>query len=484
MIVLKDILKSVECKEFQGDYTTEISGLCFDSRQVESGYLYVAQKGVHVDGHDFITASVKKGAVAVVCESLPEDRFENVSYVLVEDSAKALANIASNYFGNPSKGLEVVGITGTNGKTTIATQLFVLANQLGFPAGLLSTVKVMVKDKVYPATHTTPDSVQINHYMRLMVDNGVKYCFMEVSSHGIDQSRIEGIHFSGTVFTNLSHDHLDYHDSFKSYRDVKKRLFDGLDKSAFALTNADDRNGMYMLQNTRADKYTYGFKVPCDFHGRLIENHIDGLHFKINQYEIYARMLGAFNAYNLTAIYGVGRLLGWEDEQLLVGVSNLKGADGRFQYEISSTGIFTIVDYAHTPDAVENVLKTIKDFRGLGRLITVIGCGGDRDKTKRPKMAKIASEYSDYLVLTSDNPRTEDPQSIISDMEEGVQGVTDVISILDRRQAIRLACQMANEKDVVLVAGKGHENYQEIKGVRHHFDDREVLKETLTELKK
>ncbi|MGB0777113.1 MAG: UDP-N-acetylmuramoyl-L-alanyl-D-glutamate--2,6-diaminopimelate ligase [Flavobacteriaceae bacterium] len=482
---LQEILDQVEFQCAFGNLNVAINEIQFDSRKVVEGDLYCAQKGVQVDGHDFIDAAIASGAIVILFESKEfKDFKEGIVYLYVKSASKALALMATNYFGQPSSKLKLIGITGTNGKTTIASQLFNLARKLGYNSGLLSTVKVCINSENYPATHTTPDSLQINYYMNQMVEQGVDYCFMEVSSHGIDQNRVEGLDFDGAVFTNLSHDHLDYHESFKGYRDVKKRLFDGLKTTAFALTNIDDKNGSYMLQNTRARKLTYGLKTLADFHSRIIENNIDGLYFRINKHEVYARMLGVFNAYNLTAIYGVGIQMGWSQQEVLVGLSSLQGADGRFQVSVSDSGIYTIVDYAHTPDALENVLETIGQFQGINRVITVMGCGGDRDRSKRPKMANISAKLSDYLILTSDNPRTEDPFKIIEDMEQGIKGEKDVISIIDRKQAIRLACQMAEEKDLVLVAGKGHETYQEIKGVKHHFDDRETIQQLLTELEK
>jgi UDP-N-acetylmuramoyl-L-alanyl-D-glutamate--2,6-diaminopimelate ligase len=482
---LKHILEGITYKEIVGLKDISFGEIHFDSRLVSEGDLFVALNGVELDGHKFIGAAIEKGARIVFCEVLPAVNTE-ITYVLVEDTALSLSILASNYYDNPSSKLKVVGITGTNGKTTIASQLFDLATSLGYPSGLLSTIAVCIEDKVYPATHTTPDSIQINRYMDLMLQSGVEYCFMEVSSHGIDQQRIAGIQFSGAVFTNLTHDHLDYHNTFAEYRDVKKRLFDSLSKNAFALVNSDDKNGLFMLQNSRAKKRTYAFKSIADYQGKLLENSLSGLHFRINKEEIYAQMLGAFNAYNLTALYGVSQELGWDKREVLTALSMLKGAQGRFQYEISNSGIYVIVDYAHTPDALKNVLSTIRDFNGLGRVFTVVGCGGDRDKTKRSKMAEIAVLLSDYVVLTSDNPRTEDPVQIIQDMEKGLtsENRSKSISIVDRYQALKLVCQQAVAKDVVLIAGKGHETYQEIQGVRHDFDDRTVVNEILIELKK
>ena len=482
---LKNILEGLAYKQVIGDIEVDFNEINFDSRSVTKGDLFVALNGVELDGHRFIDAAINSGAVVIVCEVVPEI-YSGITYVLVEDSALALSILAANFYDRPSFKLKVIGITGTNGKTTIASQLFELANSLGYASGLLSTIAIRIGAEVYPATHTTPDSIQINKYMDLMWRSGVEYCFMEVSSHGIDQQRIAGINFTGAVFTNLTHDHLDYHKTFSEYRDVKKRLFDSLPKNAFALVNSDDKNGLFMLQNSRANKRTYAFKGIADYQGKILENSLSGLHFRIDKEEIYAKMLGVFNAYNLTALYGVSQELGWDKTAVLTALSLLEGAQGRFQYEISKSGIYVIVDYAHTPDALKNVLSTIRDFNGLGKVLTVVGCGGDRDKAKRPKMAEIAALLSDFVILTSDNPRSEDPDQIIRDMEEGLtpDNRSKTISISNRHQALKLACQQANANDVVLVAGKGHETYQEIHGVRHDFDDRSVVNEILIELKK
>jgi len=482
---LKNILEGLAYKQVIGDIEVDFNEINFDSRSVSKGDLFVALNGVELDGHRFIDAAINSGAVVIVCEVVPEI-YSGITYVFVEDSALALSILTANFYDRPSFKLKVIGITGTNGKTTIASQLFELANSLGYASGLLSTIAIRIGAEVYPATHTTPDSIQINKYMDLMWRSGVEYCFMEVSSHGIDQQRIAGINFTGAVFTNLTHDHLDYHKTFSEYRDVKKRLFDSLPKNAFALVNSDDKNGLFMLQNSRANKRTYAFKGIADYQGKILENSLSGLHFRIDKEEIYAKMLGVFNAYNLTALYGVSQELGWDKTAVLTALSLLEGAQGRFQYEISKSGIYVIVDYAHTPDALKNVLSTIRDFNGLGKVLTVVGCGGDRDKAKRPKMAEIAALLSDFVILTSDNPRSEDPDQIIRDMEEGLtpDNRSKTISISNRHQALKLACQQANANDVVLVAGKGHETYQEIHGVRHDFDDRSVVNEILIELKK
>ncbi|WP_440122659.1 UDP-N-acetylmuramoyl-L-alanyl-D-glutamate--2,6-diaminopimelate ligase [Tenacibaculum sp. Ill] len=484
---LKDILYKVAVKEVYGNTDIDINNIQFDSRQVQEDDVFVAQKGVTVDGHQFITKAVSLGAKTVICESLPEDKNEEVTYIKVEDSNAALAMIAANYYNNPSKSLQLVGVTGTNGKTTIASLLYQLFKKARYKVGLLSTVRVMVDDEEYKATHTTPNSVAINKYLSKMVEAGVDYCFMEVSSHGIHQKRTEGLEFAGGVFTNLSHDHLDYHETFAEYRDVKKSFFDSLPKSAFALVNIDDKNGQIMLQNTKANKQTYALKTIGDFKAKVLEKRLSGTLLTINGVEVWTKLIGEFNAYNLLAIYGVAELLGLEKIEILRIVSELESVSGRFQYTVSDEGVTAIVDYAHTPDALKNVLQTINDIRtGNETVITVVGCGGDRDTTKRPKMALIASQLSDQVVFTSDNPRTEDPQSIIDEMETGVaaENYKKTLSIVDRRQAIKTACKLATSGDIVLIAGKGHETYQEINGVRHHFDDLEEVTNYFNQLKK
>ncbi|MGG6229251.1 UDP-N-acetylmuramoyl-L-alanyl-D-glutamate--2,6-diaminopimelate ligase [Tenacibaculum sp. SDUM215027] len=484
---LKDILYKVAVKEVYGNTDIAIGAIHFDSRLVESGDVFVAQKGVTVDGHQFIAKVVSLGAKAVVCEVMPDGRNEEVTYIKVEDSNAALAIIAANYYNNPSKSLQLVGVTGTNGKTTIASLLYQLFKKAGYKVGLLSTVRVMVDEEEYKATHTTPNSVVINEYLSKMVEAGVDYCFMEVSSHGIHQKRTEGLEFSGGVFTNLSHDHLDYHETFAEYRDIKKAFFDSLPKSAFALVNIDDKNGQIMLQNTKANKQTYALKTIGDFKAKVLEKRLSGTLLTINGVEVWTKLIGEFNAYNLLAIYGVAELLGLEKIEILRIVSELESVSGRFQYIVSDEEVTAIVDYAHTPDALKNVLQTINDIRtGNETVITVVGCGGDRDATKRPKMALIASQLSDQVVFTSDNPRTEDPQSIIDEMETGVtaENYKKTLSIVDRRQAIKTACKLAKSGDIVLIAGKGHETYQEINGVRHHFDDLEEVTNYFNQLKK
>jgi len=486
-MVLRDILYRASLEAVKGATDIAIGKIEFDSRLVSSGDAFVAIKGTQSDGHSFIEKAIALGAVAVICQELPENATEGVTYVQVKDTGAALAAMAANFYGNPSHSLKLVGITGTNGKTTIATLLYQLFKNAGFKAGLLSTVKVMVADTEYKATHTTPDSLTINRYLREMVDTGVDYCFMEVSSHGIHQHRTAGLEFAGGIFTNLSHDHLDYHNSFAEYRDVKKRFFDELSKGAFALVNVDDKNGLVMLQNTMAKKLTYALKTYADYKAHILENQLSGLLLKINEQEVWVKLIGKFNAYNLLAIYAAAVNLGLESQEVLRLLSELESVSGRFQFIVSDTNVTAIVDYAHTPDALENVLKTIENIRTRNeQLITVVGCGGDRDKTKRPVMANIASAMSDRAIFTSDNPRSEDPVDIIEDMEKGVepQNYKKTVAMTDRKQAIKLACQLANPNDIILIAGKGHETYQEIKGVKHDFDDMEIVKEILRELNK
>jgi UDP-N-acetylmuramoyl-L-alanyl-D-glutamate--2,6-diaminopimelate ligase len=483
---LRNILVNIPVISVFGDIDAGINRLVFDSRQVTANDVFVAQRGVHVDGHAYIDKAIDLGAAVIVCEELPSVIKDEVIYVLVADANVALAMLASNYYKNPSSKLKLVGVTGTNGKTTISTLLYQLFKKAGYKVGLLSTVKVMVDDQEYPATHTTPDSVAINKFLEEMVDAGVEYCFMEVSSHGIHQKRTEGLHFVGGIFTNLSHDHLDYHSTFAEYRDVKKSFFDQLPKSAFALMNIDDKNGSVMMQNTKATKYSYTLKTLADFKARILEKSFSGTLVAINSTEVWTKLIGEFNIYNLLAIYGTAELLGLEKMEILTSISELESVSGRFQYIVSKESVTAIVDYAHTPDALKNVLETINDIRtGNENVITVVGCGGDRDKTKRPKMAHIASQLSNQAIFTSDNPRTEDPQSIIDEMEDGVsaENYKKTLSVLDRRQAIKTACKLANPGDIVLIAGKGHENYQEINGVKHHFDDLEEVSLCFNQLK-
>ena len=464
----------------------EINNIVFDSRKVEKGTVFVAQKGASVDGHLFINKAIELGAIAVICEDLLEDKKQGVTYVQVPCVNSALAIMAANFYNNPSKKIPLVGVTGTNGKTTIKSLLYQLFKKAGYKVGLLSTVKIMVDEIEFKATHTTPDSLTINYYLDKMIEAGVDYCFMEVSSHGIHQKRTAGLTFFGGVFTNLSHDHLDYHETFSAYRDVKKSFFDSLPKSAFALTNIDDKNGHFMLQNTRAKKKTYALTTIADYKAKVLEKQFSGSLLKINEIEVWTKLIGQFNASNLVAIFAVAELLGIEKLEILTTISQLENVSGRFESIISEDGITAIVDYAHTPDALKNVLETINDIRkGSEKLIAVVGCGGDRDKAKRPKMAHIASQLSDQSILTSDNPRTENPQTIIDEMEMGItsENYKKTLSILDRRQAIKTACKFSERGDIILIAGKGHENYQEINGVRSHFNDLEEVKNCFNQLK-
>lgn len=487
MIILKDILYKVAIEVVKGSTEMSINKIEFDSRKIVENDVFVAIRGTVSNGHDFIEKAINLGAIAIVCDEMPSIIVSGITYIQVKDTNAALAFMASNYYDNPSTKLKLVGITGTNGKTTIASLLYQLFKKAGYKVGLLSTVKIMVNDTEYKATHTTPDSLTINYYLDEMAEIGCEYCFMEVSSHGVHQKRTEGLEFAGGVFTNLSHDHLDYHETFAEYRDVKKSFFDHLPKSAFALTNIDDKNGLVMLQNTMAKKLTYALKSYAEYKAVILENQLGGLLLKINENEVWVRLIGTFNAYNLLAIYGTAVELGLEQLEVLRLLSELESVSGRFQFIISTSKITAIVDYAHTPDALENVLKTIDDIRTKNeQLITVVGCGGDRDKTKRPIMANIATTMSDKVILTSDNPRSENPETIIAEMEAGVepQNFKKSLSIVDRKQAIKTACQLANPNDIILIAGKGHETYQEIQGVRHDFDDMKIVKEFLEQLNK
>lgn len=484
---LKDILYKVGIEAVHGATDITISKIEFDSRKIELNDVFVAIRGTLSDGHDYIEKALALGAIAVICEEFPSVIVNGVTYVKVKDSNEALAFLAANYYDNPSENIRLVGITGTNGKTTIASLLYQLFKKAGYKVGLLSTVKIMVDEQEFKATHTTPDSLTINKYLDLMVQESCEFCFMEVSSHGVHQKRTEALRFVGGVFTNLSHDHLDYHNTFAEYRDVKKSFFDSLTKDAFAITNIDDKNGLVMLQNTKAKKLSYALKTYADYKAQILENQLTGLLLKINDNEVWVKLIGSFNAYNLLAIYGVAVELGIEKEEALRLLSELESVSGRFQFIVSNSKITAIVDYAHTPDALENVLKTIEDIRTKNeQLITVVGCGGDRDKTKRPIMANIASSMSDKAIFTSDNPRSENPETIIEEMEKGVepQNFKKTVSILDRKQAIKTACQLANPNDIILIAGKGHETYQEINGVRHDFDDLKIVTELLQQLNK
>ncbi|WNM19187.1 UDP-N-acetylmuramoyl-L-alanyl-D-glutamate--2,6-diaminopimelate ligase [Flavobacterium capsici] len=487
MIILKEILYKVAIEVVKGSTDIAIEKIEFDSRKIQENDVFVAIRGTISNGHDFIEKAINLGATVIVCDTLPEIIVSGITYVQVKDTNTALAFLASNFYGNPSNNLKLIGITGTNGKTTIASLLYQLFKKAGYKVGLLSTVKILVDDQEYKATHTTPDSLTINHYLAEMNTAGVEYCFMEVSSHGIHQKRTEGLHFAAGIFTNLSHDHLDYHPTFAEYRDVKKSFFDHLPKTAFALTNIDDKNGLVMLQNTAARKLTYALKSYADYKAQILENQLSGLLLKINESEVWVKLIGTFNAYNLLAIYGTAVELGLDKLEVLRLLSELESVSGRFQFIVSEEQITAIVDYAHTPDALENVLKTINDIRTNNEhLITVIGCGGDRDKAKRPIMAHIATSMSNKVIITSDNPRTEDPIDIIADMEKGVevQNQRKTLSIVDRKQAIKTACQLASFKDIILIAGKGHETYQEINGVRYDFDDMKIVKEFLEQLNK
>ncbi|ARV16447.1 UDP-N-acetylmuramoyl-L-alanyl-D-glutamate--2,6-diaminopimelate ligase [Polaribacter sp. SA4-12] len=484
---LKDILYQVSINQVFGLTNIEINSIVFDSRKVGENDVFIAQKGVTVDGHLYIEKAIGLGAVAIICEDFPADKKEGITYVQVADANVALAIMASNFYDNPSKKLPLVGVTGTNGKTTIASLLYQLFKKAGYKVGLLSTVKILVDETEFKATHTTPDSVTINSYLDKMIDAGVDYCFMEVSSHGIHQKRTEGLTFAGGIFTNLSHDHLDYHETFAEYRNVKKSFFDSLSKSAFALTNIDDKNGNFMLQNTKAKKKTYALKTLADYKAKILEKQFSGTLLKINETEVWTKLIGQFNASNLLAIFATAELLDLEKLEILTIISQLENVSGRFEYVISEDGVTAIVDYAHTPDALKNVLETINDIRtGNEKVITVVGCGGDRDKTKRPKMAHIASQLSNQAIFTSDNPRTENAQTILDEMENGVAAVNykKTLSISDRRQAIKTACKFSESGDIILIAGKGHEDYQEINGVRAHFDDLEEVKNCFNQLKK
>lgn len=465
-----------------GNMDAEVKGLTFDSRHVAPGFVFIAVPGTLSDGHDFIQKAIDAGAQAVVCERLPETVKENVTYVTVKSSAHALGIMASNYYGNPSERLRLVGVTGTNGKTTTVTLLYQLFSALGYNVGMISTVENRIIDQVVPSTHTTPDPIRLNELLKKMVTAGCTHAFMEVSSHAVDQERIAGLKFAGAMFTNITHDHLDYHKTFENYIKAKKRFFDELSSDAFALVNADDKRGMVMMQNTKAAKHTFGLKKMVDYKGKIITNSLEGLEVEVGGKIVWFKMIGDFNAYNLLGVYGAAVLLGEESDEVLLHLSALTGAPGRFERVLPGSKITAIVDYAHTPDALKNVLETIASFRtGNEQVITVVGCGGNRDKTKRPLMASIACKLSDKVVLTSDNPRDEDPMDIIRDMQSGIlpTEVRKTLVLADREEAIKTAVMMARENDIVLVAGKGHETYQEIKGVKHPFDDREVMERML-----
>lgn len=481
-MVVTELVKRIPVLDIQGDSSLDVSDLVFDSRKVTPGSLYIAVKGTVADGHAFIAAAVERGAKAIVCEELPENPAAGITYIKVKDSSTALGQLASNFYGNPSEKLKLIGVTGTNGKTSVSTLLFDVFTQLGYESALLSTVEIRIGNEVIPATHTTPDVITINKILARAVEQGCDFAFMEVSSHGIAQNRIEGLHFAVAGFTNLTHDHLDYHKTFDEYLKTKKRFFDGLENTAVAITNADDRNGKVMLQNTRAVKKSFAMKTMADYHGKLLEADFNGMLLNFNGKEFWTTLTGKFNVYNLLLVFGIATELGIAQEEILQSISTLKRVSGRFETFKSDGGIFFIVDYAHTPDALENVLDSINDIRTKNeRLITVFGCGGDRDRSKRAEMGRVATKKSTLAIITSDNPRTEDPGTIIKEIEAGVepQHFSKYTSIPDRKEAIKMAIKFAEPKDIVLVAGKGHENYQEINGIKHHFDDREIVKQLL-----
>ena len=477
---LNELLKNVEVLNIIGDAEVEITGVNIDSRRIEAGHLFVAIPGTQTDGHKFIPKAIGQGAVAVLCEYFPNKREPGITYIAVESTEDCVGEVATQFYGEPSKKLKLVGVTGTNGKTTIATLLYNMFCKFGHKCGLLSTVCNYIEDKAIPADHTTPDPIELNRLLAQMVEAGCEYAFMECSSHAIAQKRIGGLHFAGGIFTNLTRDHLDYHGTFENYRDAKKAFFDGLDKDAFAITNADDKNGMLMVQNCKAQIKTYSTRTMADFKAKIIECHFEGMYLDINGKEVGVQFIGKFNVSNLLAVYGAAVMLGKRSEDILVIMSTLKSVSGRLEPIHSPEGYTAIVDYAHTPDALENVLNAIHEvLDGPGVVITVCGAGGDRDKGKRPLMAQEAVKQSDRMIITSDNPRSEDPEDIINDMLEGLDAkqMRKVVSIVDRREAIRTACMMAQKGDVILIAGKGHEDYQEIQGVKHHFDDKEVVKD-------
>ncbi|MEZ5043259.1 MAG: UDP-N-acetylmuramoyl-L-alanyl-D-glutamate--2,6-diaminopimelate ligase [Saprospiraceae bacterium] len=481
---LNAIIKGLSLKEVIGNIDKEIKHLTFDSRKVKAGSLFVAQTGTQVDGHLFITQAIAQGAIAIVCEKLPEERPADCTFLLVEHAGWALGEMASQFFGHPSRQLQLVGVTGTNGKTTTATLLYQLFRTLGYKVGLLSTIENRINERVLDSQLTTPDAISLNECLSEMVNAECSFAFMEVSSHAIDQGRISGLHFAGGIFSNISHDHLDYHGSFQVYLEAKKRFFDYLPASAFALTNTDDKRGKVMVQNTRARILTYSLRRMADYRAKIMENNLIGLHLSLDGFDFFSQLIGEFNAYNLLAVYAAAIQLGQEKMEVLAALSQLKAVEGRFEQLVDTTRqVIGIVDYAHTPDALEKVLETILRLReGQGRIFTVVGCGGDRDRAKRPKMAVIAAQMSDLAILTSDNPRSEDPLAILEDMKAGVSGMLErkIIWQADRRQAIRTASQMAHKGDIILIAGKGHEKYQEIKGVKYPFDDKKILKEELS----
>ena len=480
-MILKDLLYKVKLKAVAGSTDVEINSLHIDSREVKPGGCFIAVKGSVVDGHNFIDTAIQKGAIAIIVQQMPANIIDGITYIEVANSAAALGFIAHNFYGEPSTTLKIIGVTGTNGKTTVATILFNLFTKLGFVCGLVSTVENKIAETIIPSTHTTPDAINLNALLQKMKQAGCEYVFMECSSHAIEQQRIAGIIFRGGIFTNITHDHLDYHKTFDEYIRVKKSWFDQMPSSSFVITNVDDKRGAVMLQNTSAKKYYYSLRTLADFKGKILDNSLSGLHMMVNDVEVHFKMIGEFNAYNLLAVYGTAILLGMQKEEVLLALSNIDGAEGRFDYQISKVEkVIGIVDYAHTPDALLNVLATIKNLRhGHEKIITVVGCGGNRDRAKRPLMAEVACEHSDRVILTADNPRNEKPEDILKDMEAGINVVArrKYITIADRREAIKTAVSLSNKEDIVLIAGKGHEKYQEIDGVKYEFDDKKVLEE-------
>ena len=477
---LENIINGINVVEIKGNCTKEISDIHIDSRKVEAGHLFIAVKGTQTDGHAYISKAIEKGASAIVCETFPEDIDNNITYIKVADTEDCVGKLATAFYGNPTSKLELIGVTGTNGKTTIATLLYNMFRKFGYKVGLISTVCNYIDDEAIPTEHTTPDPITLNKLLGRMADEGCKYAFMEVSSHSVAQKRIGGLKFAGGIFTNLTRDHLDYHQTVDNYLKAKKAFFDNLPKSAFALTNLDDKNGMVMTQNTKAKVCTYSLRSICDFKGKVLEDGFEGMLLDINNIEVNVQFIGRFNASNLLAVYGTACLLGKKPEEVLLALSTLQPVSGRFDALRSPKGFNVIVDYAHTPDALTNVLNTIQEvLNGRGKIITVVGAGGNRDKGKRPLMAQEAAKLSDKVIITSDNPRFEEPQDIINDMLAGLnkEDTRKVISIVDRKEAIKTACMLAQSGDAILVAGKGHENYQDIKGVKYHFDDKEIIRE-------
>jgi len=486
-MILSDILNGVDVLDILGNKEIEISEIVFDSRKAVKNSLYIAIKGTLVDGHQYIPSAIEKGAKAIVCEVLPEQKEEGIIYIKVENSSKVLGLLASNFYGNPSEKLTLVGITGTNGKTSVSTLLFDIFKKMGYSSVLISTVEYRIGDEVFPSTRTTPDIITLNKILSKAVEQGCQYAFMEVSSHGIHQGRIDGLNFRIAGFTNITHDHLDYHKTFLEYFNTKKRFFDELPQTAVAITNIDDKNGLVMLQNTKAKKKTYAVKTLADYHGKLLELDFNGMLLDFNGKEFWTTLTGKFNVYNLLLVFAIARELGFEENEILTTISKLKRVNGRFEVLKSQGGIIFVVDYAHTPDALENILDSINEIRTKNeRLITIFGCGGDRDREKRPEMGKVATRKSTLAIITSDNPRTEGPAQIIKEIEAGVesQNFSKYITIPDRKEAIKMAIKFAEPKDIVLVAGKGHETYQEINGVRHHFDDKETILELVNIMEK